>query len=60
MGATVLIVLKAYAGLTFENGQPRVNGALPAQWRRINFKITYRGQNYAASISRENAEIHAE
>jgi trehalose/maltose hydrolase-like predicted phosphorylase len=30
MGATVLIVLKAYAGLTFENGVPKVKSSLPA------------------------------
>lgn len=60
MGATVLIVLKAYAGLKYENGVPKVKASLPSQWTRIGFKLTYRGQNYTAEVTADKAEIKPE
>lgn len=43
-------VVFGFCGLTLTDSGPTVSPALPAHWRRVTFKVMYRGQQYMLDV----------
>lgn len=46
-------VLFGFCGLELTDAGPKVNPALPSHWRRVRFKVRYRGRVYPFDIRQE-------
>ena len=46
MAGTVILALKAYAGLDVSGEQIKIAPRLPAAWRKVSFNIGFRGDRY--------------
>jgi trehalose/maltose hydrolase-like predicted phosphorylase len=46
MAGTVILALKAYAGLDVSGEQIEVAPRLPAAWRKVSFSVGFRGDRY--------------
>jgi len=51
MGATVLMVLKTYAGINFKKEILEINPALPSKWKRLKFNFRFRQNHYFVEIT---------
>ena len=56
-GETWQAVVFGFAGLSFENGVPTLSPRLPAGWKSLSFRFCYRGDNYQATISADEATM---
>jgi trehalose/maltose hydrolase-like predicted phosphorylase len=57
MGGTVLMAMTAYAGLDMKNEVLHINPVLPAHWRDISFRFTYRGSDYIIDVGHHEVKI---
>lgn len=57
MAGTIMIALQSYAGLDISGDQLKVNPKLPRTWRSINFKLTFKGEDYSINVKGDIAEI---
>ena len=57
MGGTVLMAMTAYGGLDLKDKVLHINPALPAHWRNISFRFTYRGSDYIIDVARYEVKI---
>jgi beta-phosphoglucomutase family hydrolase len=57
MAGTVILALKAYAGLDVSGEQVRVDPCLPAAWRKVAFSIGFRGDRYHFVVTPESVRV---
>jgi trehalose/maltose hydrolase-like predicted phosphorylase len=51
MGATVLMVMKTYAGINFKKDVLEINPALPAKWEKVKFNFGFKSAHYFLEIT---------
>jgi len=59
MAGTVLIALFAYAGLNIKGDYPRFNPSLPAGWRKLKFRFSFKENDYFCEVSNKKLRIKA-
>ena len=57
MGGTIDIVLKAFAGISFNDSIIRVNPYIPLAWTKLAFKILYRENWYEFNLEKNKVTI---
>ncbi len=60
MAGTVILALKAYAGLDVSGERVRIDPCLPAAWRKVSFSIGFRGNRYHFVVTPENVGVKKE
>lgn len=60
MAGTVYDVLVSYAGLDLHGDIPELNPRLPAHWKGLEFRFTFRGMVIFVSISGQQVKISGE
>jgi len=56
MAGTVILALKAYAGLDVSGEQIKIAPRLPAAWRKVSFSVEFRGDRYHFVVMPENTD----
>jgi trehalose/maltose hydrolase-like predicted phosphorylase len=57
MAGSVYNTLRAYGGLSVNKEHIHLNPSLPAHWRKLSFKVTFRGQRFAFIITPKEARV---
>ncbi len=57
MGGSINIALKRYAGVDVINGIINIDPDLPKKWKRIKFKIKYKGIWYSLEIEKHKINV---
>jgi len=57
MAGTVLFALRAFAGLRWDGEHLQINPSLPANWRGLNFNLSFKGTRYYFEVSPENVKV---
>jgi beta-phosphoglucomutase family hydrolase len=57
MAGTVLLALKAYAGLDVRGEQVKIDPSLPAAWRKVAFNVGFRGDRYYFVVTPESVKV---
>ena len=57
MAGTVVLALKAYAGLNASGEQVKIAPRLPATWRKVSFSIGFRGDRYHFVVTPESVRV---
>jgi trehalose/maltose hydrolase-like predicted phosphorylase len=57
MGATIMVLLRAFAGIDFSNNMIKIKPNLPSLWREISFNFTFREINYQIIITKNILRI---
>ena len=57
MAGTVLGALETYAGLDLRGETVRINPDLPAHWKSVRFKFTFKRVNYLCEVTREGVKL---
>jgi trehalose/maltose hydrolase-like predicted phosphorylase len=57
MAGTVVLALKAYAGLNASGEQVKITPRLPATWRKVSFSIGFRGDRYHFVVTPESVRV---
>jgi trehalose/maltose hydrolase-like predicted phosphorylase len=61
MGGTINIVSRVFAGITYhEHGKIDITPALPKHWKRLAFKLRFKGVVYSFAITRDNITVKAD
>ena len=60
MAGTVYDVLVSYAGLNLSGDIPVLEPKLPAHWKGLEFRFTFRGKTFLVSISTQQVKITGE
>ena len=56
-GGAWKVAVEGFAGISFKNGSISLNPVLPKNWKRLKFKINYRGKIYLIDITPDKNEI---
>ncbi len=57
MAGTVYDVITTYAGLDLKGEVPELNPSLPAHWKGLDFRFTFRETYFKVSVSQHNLKI---
>jgi beta-phosphoglucomutase family hydrolase len=57
MAGTVLGAIETYAGLDLRGETVRINPDLPAHWKSVRFKFTFKRVNYLCEVTREGVKL---
>jgi len=57
MGATVLMVLKTYAGINFKREIIEINPALPSKWKKLKFNFWFKKNHYFIEITNDQLAV---
>jgi trehalose/maltose hydrolase-like predicted phosphorylase len=57
MAGTVYDVMATYAGLDLSGDVPSLQPVLPPHWKGLEFRFTFRGTEFAVSITGEKIQI---
>jgi trehalose/maltose hydrolase-like predicted phosphorylase len=57
MAGTILVALQSYAGLNLQGEEPQLDPKLPEHWRKMEFKLTFKGKNYRCEVTKDNESI---
>ena len=60
MAGTVLLALRAFAGLDVDGPEVSVAPRLPARWRRMRFNVGFRGVRYFFEVARGRVEVRVD
>ncbi|MCF6277462.1 MAG: beta-phosphoglucomutase family hydrolase [Anaerolineales bacterium] len=60
MAGTIFFVLRAYAGIKFDKEILSVSPNLPRTWRKISFRLTFKGCDYAFIITPGKVRVKIE
>ncbi len=60
MAGTVLLALRAYAGLDIGGPAVSVAPCLPARWRTVRFNVGFRGVRYHFEVGREKIRVRVD
>ena len=58
MAGTVILALKAYAGLDVSGEQIKIAPCLPAAWRQVSFSVGFRGDRYHFVVTPESIRVN--
>jgi HAD superfamily hydrolase (TIGR01509 family) len=58
MAGTVILALKAYAGLNVSGEQVKIAPRLPATWRKVSFSIGFRGDRYHFVVTPGSVKVN--
>lgn len=59
-GGAWLTAIQGFAGLSTENGELKARPHLPLKWKRMQFKIHFKGCNYAVEVTHDACKISVE
>ena len=57
MAGTILVAIQSFAGLQITDGGIKLKPNLPRHWRKMEFKIMFRGDEYRCYVTKERVEI---
>lgn len=61
MGGSVNIVSRVFGGITYhEHGKIDISPALPKHWKRLAFKLTFKGVVYSFEVTRTDITVEAD
>lgn len=60
MAGTVILALKAYAGLDVSGEQIRIDPCLPADWRKVSFNVGFRGDRYHFIVTPKSIRLQVD
>jgi beta-phosphoglucomutase family hydrolase len=60
MAGTVILALKAYAGLDVSGELVRIDPSLPANWRKVTFNIRFRGDRYYFVVAPDKVQARVD
>ncbi len=59
MAGTIMIAISTYAGIDLRKEKLNIEPALPANWKKMDFKLQFKGVQFTFSIAKENLEVVA-
>jgi beta-phosphoglucomutase family hydrolase len=57
MAGTVVLALRAYAGLNLDGERVSISPCLPTAWRKMRFSIGFRGDRYYFVVTPQSVEV---
>lgn len=56
-GGAWIVAMRGFAGIDISTGTLRCSPNLPSKWKKMSFKLMFKGELYSVSIRGKNAEI---
>ncbi|MGE5613536.1 MAG: glycosyl hydrolase family 65 protein [Bacillota bacterium] len=56
-GGAYMTAVKGFGGISFEGGEVRARPRLPRTWKRLSFKVMYRGRLYLVDVTEGSAVV---